>query len=116
MQMFIRAFFSYMWTFDLRRTKENKKLMYVVLQGEHEESAVVEVRPVSPSWGALLCTGWCAGSRVQRHDTAVVACSSGSQPRLSGACGSHSVRVVATRRTVSLRLGDGRVSVGVALP
>ena len=42
-QMFLRAYFRYMWDFDTPRTAENRKLLYVILEGEHNESAVLQV-------------------------------------------------------------------------
>ncbi len=41
--MFIRAFFTYMWDYDVGRPPEAQKLLYVVLEGDHDESAVLEV-------------------------------------------------------------------------
>ncbi len=35
-QMFIRAFFKYLWEYDADRLPENRKLLYVVLTGSHE--------------------------------------------------------------------------------
>jgi hypothetical protein len=40
---FLTAFFQYMWLEDAERSKEDKKLLYVVLQGDHQEVAVIEV-------------------------------------------------------------------------
>ncbi len=42
-QMFIRAFFTYMWEYDADRPREYKRLLYVVLEGAHDESAIIEV-------------------------------------------------------------------------
>ena len=41
--MFIRTFFNYMWSFDTLRPPLEKKLLYIVLEGEHNETAVLEV-------------------------------------------------------------------------
>ncbi|PRP75325.1 hypothetical protein PROFUN_05636 [Planoprotostelium fungivorum] len=40
---FMTAFFQYMWNQDAVRLAEDKKLKYVVLEGNHKETAVIEI-------------------------------------------------------------------------
>lgn len=39
-QLFLTAFFKYMWEYDAGRAPADRKLLYIVLEGAHNESAV----------------------------------------------------------------------------
>ncbi len=42
-ERFLTAFFEYMWAVDSKRPQEQQRLIYSVLQHEHNERAVLEV-------------------------------------------------------------------------
>jgi Na+/H+-translocating membrane pyrophosphatase len=44
MKYFLRAYFEYMWLEDAARTEADRKLLFVVLTGDHAESAIMSVK------------------------------------------------------------------------
>jgi hypothetical protein len=41
--MFLRSFFNYMWDYDSSRHITDRRLLYMVLEGDHSEAAIIEV-------------------------------------------------------------------------
>ena len=43
MKYFLRAFFEYMWLEDAERSQYDKKLLFIVLTGDHAEQAILSI-------------------------------------------------------------------------
>ena len=54
---FMTSFFQYMWLEDSTRAEADKRLLYIVLQGDHAEQGIIEVQDtVRASSSVLLRT------------------------------------------------------------